>query len=63
MIGLVPKWSYNSILEEIVRGRLVKEKNEATKYFATSLKRKWLKLGCLNDNEELIIENLRLAFQ
>jgi len=41
LIGIVPRWSYNPILEEIVRGRLLKEKNEGTMFFATSLKRKW----------------------
>jgi len=59
LIGIVSRWSYNPILEEIVRGRLLKEKNEGTKFFATSLKRKWQKIGCLNENGELIIERLR----
>ena len=64
LIGIVPKQSYSSILEEIVRGRLLKEKNEGTIFFATSLKRKWLKLGCLNpDTEELIIEKLKILFK
>eukprot|EP00347_Sterkiella_histriomuscorum_P001496 403371812 len=63
LIGIVPRWSYNPILEEIVRGRLLKEKNEATKFFATSLKRKWHKFGCLNESGELIIDKLRQAFK
>lgn len=63
MIGTVPQWSYNSILEEIVRGRLLKDSNAGTKFFSLSLKRKWQKLGCLTDSGELLIENLRLAFR
>ena len=62
-VELVPSWSYKSILEEIVRGKMLKEKNEGTKFFATSLERKWKKMGCINENKELVIDKLREAMK
>lgn len=42
---------------------MLKEQNEGTKFFATSMERKWRKLGCLNESNDLIIEKLKEVFK
>ena len=63
LIGIVPKQSYKTILEEMIRGKLLRDKNEGTTFFAKMLEREWKSIGCVNEYGELLIEKLKQAFK
>jgi RNA-splicing ligase RtcB len=61
-MGKVPENIYMPLLEELIRGNALSQKNETTEMFARMFQKMMENSNCLEDNREMINERLYNAF-
>ena len=62
LMGNVSENIYMPLLEELIRGNALSQKNETTEMFARMFQKLMENAGCLGDNREMINERLFNAF-